>query len=387
MGWDDDKDTPLKISAAMDSGDIDEMRALLTAHPEFLRHDDGEDAWLWSEARSGNLDAVKLLVELGVDVNEEHNGDRPIDSATGAGQLEVVRWLIEHGAIIQHEVNGRMYSRPMMNAAIGGYLDVMKLLVEHGANPHSHWHGVNTLMHAEFYGHEDVAKYLRSLGVKDLRETTPPNYPEAHRRLLKHMTDLRGPLSEWTLEMPGEPHVTLHHIPVNEQCDDEQTLFTIGLSDHRLPDEYDAFAATELRLTLPPDWPLTDEALHDPRWNWPIEGVKRIVDELRKADRMPRPPALFPNGDPPQPFHESTELCCWMCLQSVNETQQMPDCRWIDFHGLFPIYREEIALIETHGHEELAERLEASSVPLYIDPHRPNAAFIPSGDENSECDV
>jgi hypothetical protein len=165
-------------------------------------------------------------------------------------------------------------------------------------------------------------------------------------------------------------------IPANEKCD-VQTLFTVGLSDHRLPQGQMEFACTELRCMLFRDWPLTASAQHDPNWNWPVEWLKRLVLELRTADRWPEEPAVFMTSDPPVPLAPNTQLCGWLCLKSLGESVQVPDYRWIDIHSLFPIYAEELALIRQSGHEEVVNRLQAYNVPLYIDPHRSNMAPAP----------
>jgi hypothetical protein len=41
---------------------------------------------------------------------------------------------------------------------------------------------------AEDHGHCHVRDYLRSLGARTLRETTPPDYPAAHDLFLRTMT-------------------------------------------------------------------------------------------------------------------------------------------------------------------------------------------------------
>lgn len=78
--------------------------------------------------------------------------------------------------------------------------------------------------------------------------------------------------------------VTIHLIRANKKCDHD-TLFTIGLSDKNLPDGKFRFAHHELRIMLKRKWKLTDAALADPRHNWPVESLKRIVRELLTGDR------------------------------------------------------------------------------------------------------
>lgn len=363
-----------QISNTYLDDNLEEFRRLLRANPEFLRTDEGMDRWMWCAAMDGKLSFIKALMGLGMDVNESNDSDEPegpIQQASYAGHVEIVRWLLEHGARINHVVKGKPRCWPLVGAATNGHLDVVKLLVEHGADIHATWNGINAITQAEDFGQLAVRDYLRSLGARTLRETTAPDYPRSHKEFIKQMTGERGALGEWYIDIPGDPLVTIHVIPASQQCD-VQTLFTIGLSDHRLPRVQQESACTELRCMLAPDWPLTEAALRDPISNWPVEWLKRLVQQLRLANRWPEEPATFMNGDPPMPLAPNTKLCGWLCLKSLGESVWAPDYRWIDIHSLFPIYVEELALIRQSGHEELVNRFQDRNVPLHIDPRRQN---------------
>ena len=162
---------------------------------------------------------------------------------------------------------------------------------------------------------------------------------------------------------------------MNEKCD-VQTLFTVGLSDRRLPQGRASQACSELHLMLPPEWPLTEDALQNAQWNWPVEWLNRMVTSLRVADRWPDPPAVFMNGDPPSSLAPNTALSGWLCMKSESDTIKGPDFRYIDLHSIFPIYTEDRVLIERDGHEELVSRFQAREVPLHVDPRRPNVALV-----------
>lgn len=380
MAW--DRDTSRSLSVLFDEGRLEEFRELLEKDSEYLRSRNGTDRWMWQAAMEGKLDFLKALVELGMDVNESHDdGDPnsqfytpegPILQAAGSGHLEVVRWLLDQGAQINFEVHGKRRCWPLVDAATNGHLEVVKLLVERGADIHATWRGVNAVTQAALYGHTEVRDYLRSLGARDLRETTPPNSEASHQRFIQKMTQF-GPLDEWSLEIPGDPLVKIHLVPTDAEGS-IKTVFTLGLSDHRLPTDANEFAATELLLMLPGRWPLTEEALREPIWSWPIDWMKRLVGDLRTRDRWPSEPALFMNGDPPAPLAPNTKLCGWLCMKSLGESEQMPDYRVIDLHSLFPIYEEERTLMKQAGHEELVERFMSQEIPLFIDPQRKNVA-------------
>jgi len=379
-----DPELSQQVYASFNDGNADTFYRLLKTHPEFIRHEDGTDRWMWQAASEGKLPIIKALVDLGMDVNESkdlkgsedpdnpfYQAEGPIAQAASQGQLETVRWLLEHGAKINYIVNGKPRCLPLDFAAQEGHLDVVKLLVEYGADIHAIWQGHNAITLAEDHGQFAVRDYLCSLGARSLREMTAPDYSRAHMRFINDTVEQRAPLSDWRMEIQGDPIVTLYLIPANEKCD-VQTLFTVGLSDHRLPQNKQDFACTELRCMLAPDWPLTDAALQDPNWNWPVEWLKRLVAELRLLDRWPKEPAVFMNGNPPTALAPNTMLSGWLCLKALGESMLAPDYRWIDIHSLFPIYAEELALIREAGHEELLSRFRGCKVPLHVDPRRPN---------------
>ena len=58
----------------------------------------GRSALFWS-IQTGNIQAAKLLIELGADVNQStNNGNNPLIEASSGGHISVVKKLIERGA-------------------------------------------------------------------------------------------------------------------------------------------------------------------------------------------------------------------------------------------------------------------------------------------------
>jgi len=375
-----DRETIKRISGLFHYGTLNEFITELKHHPEYLRHEDGTDLWLWQAAMDGKLGHIQALIDLGLGVNDSQSNDPPesesyapegpVVQAAADGHLEVVRWLLDRGAQINFVVQGKTRCWAIVDAATKGHLDVVKLLVERGADFKSTWNGINAVTQAAFYGQKEVRDYLRSLGAKDVREIHPPNYPVAHKRWIKHLGEF-GPVDDWSLEIPGAPRVTLrlaHRDPEGRS----KTLFTVGLSDHPLPSLTDDFTCTELIMVLPADWPLGEDALNDPRWNWPIEWFKRIVDQVRQTDHWLKTPSFFMNDDPPAPLAPGTQLCGWLCLQVPEGALTVPDYREISMKSLTPIYAEEERLIREQGHEVFIEKMIEHNLPTYLDPHRIN---------------
>ncbi len=232
--------------------------------------------------------------------------------------------------------------------------------------------GINAITQAALFGNWDVYDFLYSLGGRDWRDTTPPNYPEAHENLIAHMVERCGPLGKWRRTLNVDPSITILSIPANEKID-MHVLFTVGLSDRRLPSGRDPFFSTELRWMMPASWTITDEAFADSAQNWVFDGIERIISESLTASRWPEKPVIFPNGDPPQSIAPGSKMCAWLCLEWLGEGVEPPDHRVILIHSVFPIFAEEVAFAREQGQDELVNRFNAMKLPLSMTLARRNA--------------
>jgi hypothetical protein len=158
------------------------------------------------------------------------------------------------------------------------------------------------------------------------------------------------------------------------------TLVTSGMSDRpmTLPEGVDAHRFAELCISLPADWDLRYEAFEDETVYWPIRWLKMMA-------RLPHDYRTWlgfghtvPNGDPPEPFAENTDLCCMLVLPPV----QLPDAfqllttpagKEVVFYTLVPLYREEMEYKLEKGTEALLNRLDKHGIGGVVDPGRVNA--------------
>jgi len=115
-----------EFAAACNRVDADRARELVTSHPSLL--DDAREL-LSLAAEEGRANSLRLLVELGFDVNGEVGSFSPLHYAALAGQLDTVKLLVELGA----DVDGRdseYDSTPLGSANYKGQRDVVEYLLQ-----------------------------------------------------------------------------------------------------------------------------------------------------------------------------------------------------------------------------------------------------------------
>ena len=83
-----DPEVSVAIYTAFNERDVANFRRLLAAHPEFLRHPDDTDRWMWQAALDGHLPLVECLSDLGQDVNEPKDAVDPDDPDCSFCQVE-----------------------------------------------------------------------------------------------------------------------------------------------------------------------------------------------------------------------------------------------------------------------------------------------------------
>ncbi|OBT53419.1 hypothetical protein VE04_07004 [Pseudogymnoascus sp. 24MN13] len=123
--------TPLY--AASWKGNIDVVKVLLELGADVTVADSNGETPLYVASHNGHVDVVKVLLEHGADVTVANiSGWTPLNAASSYGHVDVVRVLLEYGAdVTVANSNGLT---PLYSASVDGYVDVVKVLLEYGAD-------------------------------------------------------------------------------------------------------------------------------------------------------------------------------------------------------------------------------------------------------------
>lgn len=90
------------------------------------------------------------------------------------------------------------------------------------------------------------------------------------------------------------------------------TLFTTGMADlpMKTPADFAAFARAELMICLPKTWPtFKNGELDTDKQHWPIGFLRYLARFPHAHETWLSEGHTIPNGNPPTPFGEGTNLC------------------------------------------------------------------------------
>ena len=140
---------------------------------------------LWRVCVSGDIDTMKDMLPLGIDINCRLNpdGDTPLTKGIMSGRTEFAIWLIDSGADpVMSLHNGRT---PLITAAGCGDVQVVVRLIRAGVPVDAQMNnGCSALMYAVAKGQIDVVRKLIAAGadktIKDKDGWTIFDYAQKH---------------------------------------------------------------------------------------------------------------------------------------------------------------------------------------------------------------
>ncbi len=170
-------------------------------------------------------------------------------------------------------------------------------------------------------------------------------------------------------------HVDIYIIPPNDEKD-YYTLVTMGMGAHKMnvPEELSEYKLerAELIITLPADWKITEEAMKDEKWYWPIRLLKSAARLPGECDTWL---GWGHTVDNCENYADNTKLCGSLLLGSMvgkegSEICQLSNGEVVNFYQLIPLYREEMDFKCKNDAESLLDIM--SDVSFVVDIHRDN---------------
>lgn len=163
-----------KLVKAIKAGNPEIVHQIITSDKNCIKEASG--TIILSEAvKENNLEIVRLLIELGAEVNDQdrilYDNETPLAIAASKGNLEMVKLLVDAGAIVNIPLKDPEYWTPLMCAVSSDNFDVVKFLIEAGADVNEIRDGGNfALTIAAQCDSQEVFNYLAPLTNLELRQ-------------------------------------------------------------------------------------------------------------------------------------------------------------------------------------------------------------------------
>jgi ankyrin repeat protein len=127
----DSLNLPKEIRSAIKQGDIERVKAFIGSNKEILNYMTPFGTWLHVAATCGNIEIVKYLVDLGLDINIKGGifNAGAINRAASEGHLDIVSYLISCGAELDVSEPDK---NPLFAAIFGGHKEIVQLLIQKG---------------------------------------------------------------------------------------------------------------------------------------------------------------------------------------------------------------------------------------------------------------
>lgn len=157
------------------------------------------------------------------------------------------------------------------------------------------------------------------------------------------------------------------------------TLITSGVSDlpMNVPDTVKRFNRVELVISLPANWPITQDAFQDENNYWPVRWLKLIGRFPHEYNTWVGWGHTIPYGDPAMPIANTNFIGVmlgspyWLDGQFFQLQASNNDI--ITFYNLIPLYQEEMDFKLKYGADVLEKELGQQAIKFVVDVNRPSA--------------
>ena len=163
-----------KLVKAIKAGNLEKIHKIIASDKNSIKEGNGT-RFLSEAVKENNLEIVRLLIELGAEINDEdrilYDDETPLAIAASKGNLEMVKLLVDAGAIVNIPLKDPEYWTPLMCAVSSENLYVVKFLIEAGADVNEIRDAGNfALAIAAHCDSQEIFDYLVPLTNMELRE-------------------------------------------------------------------------------------------------------------------------------------------------------------------------------------------------------------------------
>lgn len=362
-----------KIYVAIMKHDLDSLKKLLEEHPEYINYVDPSDGTLLHRAAmDGNVEIVKYLLSLDLDINKR-SGEfdcSALKKAVSYENIDVVKYLLDSGAEID---TSNIFRNPLFSVTRNEKVDCTKLLIEKGIDVSISYKKEDgelwdALRQARVYARNreivDIIEKEANKKLKGKVEEKEECDCQDGDKVLNHIEKYLGTIDQTISEMiPGSKvKIDINIIkPTKEK--DYITLITKGMSDYPMGySENDGeYKYAELMMKLPSNWKLDENSCKTDRYGWPLNILRRFAHLPHQSEGYITERVIIPNGIPgdvPLPFHVDTWLSTTMfCISEDIPSLVLDKDEKVDFFTLVPICEEEIDSARRMGSNKFMDTL------------------------------
>ena len=269
------------------------LKAAVKAHRRFAEYVFCREFMHHAAAR-GHIEALKVFLDAGFHPDticpwcgKWHS---PFVETVCAGAYKAVEFLLDAGADVNNTYgidannpSDGAGATPLAWASLAGNLNMVKMLIERGADVHTTFINFgersNALEWAVSKKHKEIEDYLRSLGavlVKNKKVSLPEPVDEQLKDLSVYFHGKPLPQGLTQIVQASVP-MMVHIFPPVEGKRKNTVFVTSDLIEYALivPQGQEEYMFAEYFLEMP-GWPITDEALKQEEYFWPIRWLMAI---------------------------------------------------------------------------------------------------------------